>query len=274
MTTGSENFLTISDVSYAYPGSSVYALSDVSLSVANGEFACIVGPSGCGKSTLLNILSGLANPSAGTVVMDGTALVVDGVDQRSRRPRLGYLFQDARLLPWRTVRRNIELALDAAGVPRSQWRERTDRYLELCEISRFADSWPSNLSGGQRQRVAIARALAIEPASILMDEPFSTLDEVTGRSLRGKLIDLWQATGQTFIFITHSIREAVFLADHVYVMAPGPGRVLERITIDIPRPRRYESPAIAEVESRVIDSVLQYWGYEESAVAPTHGGAA
>lgn len=274
MTTVSEKFLTISDVSYAYPGSSVQALSDVSLSVAHGEFACIVGPSGCGKSTLLNILSGLAVPSAGTVVMEGTGLVVDGVDQRARRPRLGYLFQDARLLPWRTVRRNIELALDAAGVPRSQWRERTDRYLELCEISRFADSWPSNLSGGQRQRVAIARALAIEPASILMDEPFSTLDEVTGRSLRGKLIDLWQATGQTFIFITHSIREAVFLADHVYVMAPGPGRVLERITIDIPRPRRYESPAIAEVESRVIDSVLQYWGYEDPAVAPRKDGVA
>ncbi|MGB3483183.1 MAG: ABC transporter ATP-binding protein [Mycobacterium sp.] len=259
------DFLTIEGLSYAYPGSAGYALKDVSLQVASGEFACIVGPSGCGKSTLLNILSGLADPTAGTVAMDGAPIVVDGVVQATPRPRLGYLFQDARLLPWRTVRKNIELALDAADVPRESWRSRTDRYLDLCEISRFADSWPANLSGGQRQRVAIARALAIEPASVLMDEPFSTLDEVTGRSLRGKLIDLWQATGQTFIFITHSIREAVFLADHVYVMAPGPGRVLERITIDIPRPRRYESPEIAEVETRVIDSVLQYWGYEESA---------
>jgi NitT/TauT family transport system ATP-binding protein len=150
-------------------------------------------------------------------------------------------------------------------VPRAQWRDRTDRYLEMCEIAQFADAWPGNLSGGQRQRVAIARALAIEPACVLMDEPFSTLDEVTARSLRGKLIDLWQVTGQTFIFITHSIREAVFLADHVYVMAPSPGRVLERITIDIPRPRRYESPAIAEVESRMIDSVLQHWGFEDNA---------
>lgn len=262
------DFLTIDGLSYAYPGSAVHALKDVSLHVEQGEFACIVGPSGCGKSTLLNILSGLAVPSAGTVAMDGLPIVVDGVVQQAQRPRLGYLFQDARLLPWRTVRKNIELALDAADVPRASWRTRTDQYLELCEISRFADSWPANLSGGQRQRVAIARALAIEPASILMDEPFSTLDEVTGRSLRGKLIDLWQATGQTFIFITHSIREAVFLADHVYVMAPGPGRILEKITIDIPRPRRYESAAIAEVESRVIDSVLQYWGYEEPA-APT-----
>ena len=259
------DFLTIDGVSYAYPGSSGFALKDVSLRVADGEFACIVGPSGCGKSTLLNILSGLAVPNAGSVAMNGAAIVVDGVLQQAQRPRLGYLFQDARLLPWRTVRKNIELALDAAGVPRAQWRSRTDQYLDLCEISRFSDSWPANLSGGQRQRVAIARALAIEPASVLMDEPFSTLDEVTGRSLRGKLIDLWQATGQTFIFITHSIREAVFLADHLYVMAPGPGRVLERITIDIPRPRRYESPAIAEVEGRVIDSVLQYWGYEEPA---------
>ncbi|WP_197373262.1 ABC transporter ATP-binding protein [Mycolicibacterium baixiangningiae] len=257
-------FLTISGLSYAYPGSAVYALHDVGMRVAEGEFACIVGPSGCGKSTLLNILSGLSEPTAGSVSMGGTAMVVDGVPQRAARPRLGYLFQDARLLPWRTVRKNIELALDAAAVPRAQWRERTDRYLEMCEIARFADAWPGNLSGGQRQRVAIARALAIEPSCVLMDEPFSTLDEVTGRSLRRKLIDLWQATGQTFVFITHSIREAVFLADHVYVMAPGPGRVLERITIDIPRPRRYESPAIAEVETRVIDSVLQYWGFEES----------
>lgn len=271
MTTDTRSdFLTIDGLSYVYPGSTGYALKDVTLRVADGEFACIVGPSGCGKSTLLNILSGLAVPSAGTVTMGGAPMFVDGVAQQAQRPRLGYLFQDARLLPWRTVRKNIELALDAADVPRAQWRSRTDRYLDLCEITRFADSWPSNLSGGQRQRVAIARALAIEPASILMDEPFSTLDEVTGRSLRGKLIDLWQATGQTFIFITHSIREAVFLADHVYVMAPGPGRVLERITIDIPRPRRYESPAIAEVEGRVIDSVLQYWGYDESA-APSGG---
>ena len=258
------DFLRIENLSYAYPGSTAYALKDVSMRVKAGEFACIVGPSGCGKSTLLNILSGLAVPSSGSVAMAGTPIVIDGVPQAVRRPRLGYLFQDARLLPWRTVRKNIELALESAGVPRAQWRSRTDQYLELCEITRFAESWPSNLSGGQRQRVAIARALAIEPASLLMDEPFSTLDEVTGRSLRGKLIDLWQATGQTFIFITHSIREAVFLADHVYVMAPGPGRVLERITIDISRPRRYESPAIAEVEGRVIDSVLQYWGYEES----------
>jgi NitT/TauT family transport system ATP-binding protein len=257
------DFLTIEGLSYAYPGSAGYALEDVSLQVATGEFACIVGPSGCGKSTLLNILAGLAAPTTGSVTMDGEPLIADGVLQAAQRPRLGYLFQDARLLPWRTVRKNIELALEAAGVPKSAWRSRTDHYLELCEITRFADAWPANLSGGQRQRVAIARALAIEPVSVLMDEPFSTLDEVTGRSLRGKLIDLWQSTGQTFVFITHSIREAVFLADHVYVMAPGPGRILERITIDIPRPRRYESPAIAEVEGRVIDSVLQYWGYDE-----------
>lgn len=258
------DFLDISGLSYAYPGSATYALKDVSLQVAPGEFACVVGPSGCGKSTLLNILSGLAAPTAGSVTMNGTALIVDGVQQHAELPRLGYLFQDARLLPWRTVRKNIELALKSANVPRAQWHERTDRYLEMCEIGQFSESWPGNLSGGQRQRVAIARALAIEPACVFMDEPFSTLDEVTGRSLRGKLLDLWQTTGQTFIFITHSIREAVFLADHVYVMAPGPGRVLERVTIDIPRPRRYESPAIAEVEGRMIDSVLQYWSTDDA----------
>ncbi|CAA0132977.1 Bicarbonate transport ATP-binding protein CmpD [Mycolicibacterium vanbaalenii] len=259
------DFLTITDLSYAYPGNAVPALSDVSLRVAHGEFACIVGPSGCGKSTLLNILSGLATPTVGTVTVDGIPLVVDGVDQRVPRPRLGYLFQDPRLLPWRSVRKNIELALKAADVPRIEWRERADRYLDLCEIGQFAESWPGSLSGGQRQRVAIARALAIEPACVLLDEPFSALDEVTGRSLRGKLLELWAKAGQTFIFITHSIREAVFLADHVYVMAPGPGRVLERVTIDIPRPRRYESAAIAQVEGHMIDSVLQYWTTDDNA---------
>ncbi|MDY6994994.1 MAG: ABC transporter ATP-binding protein [Actinomycetota bacterium] len=259
------DFLTISDLYYAYPASTVDALSDVSLRVAEGEFACVVGPSGCGKSTLLNILSGLSTPTAGSVTIGGTPMVIDGVAQSATRPRLGYLFQDPRLLPWRTVRKNIELALKGAGVPRAQWRERTDRYLAMCEMERFAESWPGSLSGGQRQRVAIARALAIEPACVLMDEPFSALDEVTGRSLRGKLLELWAQTGQTFIFITHSIREAVFLADHVYVMAPGPGRILERITIDIPRPRRYESPEIAEVEGSVVDSVLQYWSTDDNA---------
>ena len=182
------DFLTISDLYYAYPASTVDALSDVSLRVAEGEFACVVGPSGCGKSTLLNILSGLSTPTAGSVTLGGIPMVIDGVAQPATRPRLGYLFQDPRLLPWRTVRKNIELALKGAGVPRAQWRERTDRYLAMCELERFSESWPGSLSGGQRQRVAIARALAIEPACVLMDEPFSALDEVTGRSLRGKLM--------------------------------------------------------------------------------------
>lgn len=256
-------FVTMTDVSFSYPGSSEPALRDVSMSVGQGEFACVLGPSGCGKSTLLNILSGLAVPESGDVTIDGRVMVRDGAATRADRPRLGYLFQDARLLPWRTVRKNIELALQAADFPREEWRERTDRYLEMCDIARFAESWPGNLSGGQRQRVAVARALAIEPVGVLMDEPFSTLDEVTGRFLRQELLDLWQHTSQTIVFITHSVREAVFLADQLYVMAPSPGRILERTAIDLTRPRRYEDPAIAELEGRVIDSVLHLWGYDD-----------
>jgi NitT/TauT family transport system ATP-binding protein len=262
--TATQDFVSIEGLSYAYPGTERYALKDVSISVARGEFACVLGPSGCGKSTLLNILTGLATPQEGTVVLDGQVLAADGrAVPAEERARLGYVFQDARLLPWRTVRQNIELALKAARVPKDEWEERVMRYLELCEIARFVDSWPGNLSGGQRQRVAIARALAIEPASVLMDEPFSTLDEVTARFLRAELLEIWERTGRTVIFITHSIREAVFLADHIYVMTAGPGRVLERITIDVPRPRRYEDPHLTELEGEIVSSVLQHWGYAE-----------
>lgn len=259
---GEQNYIRVAEVTYAYPGAADFALKDISLFVGQGEFACIVGPSGCGKSTLLNLLTGLACPDSGDIWLGGMQVAGPGVSAGVRRPRLGYLFQDARLLPWRTVRVNIELALRGAAVPKADWDERVHRYLRLCEIEEYVDSWPGQLSGGQRQRAAIARAMAIEPACVLMDEPFSALDEVTARSLRRKLLEVWASTGQTIIFITHSIREAVFLADDVYVMAPGPGRVLEKVKIGLPRPRRYEDPAIAEIEGDMVSRVLGYWGFE------------
>lgn len=255
------HFVEIEGVGFSYAGGSRPALEEASLSIAKGEFACILGPSGCGKSTLLTILSGLASPSKGRVTIDGTVVYDGGRRTSGDIPQLGYVFQDARLLPWRTARQNIELALKAAGMPQNAWAKQVDKYLDMCGILEYAESWPGNLSGGQRQRVAIARALAIEPASILMDEPFSTLDEVTARFLRSELLEVWRRTGQTIVFVTHSIREAVFLADHIYVMTSGPGRVLDRITIDVPRPRSYEDPHLTEIEGEIVGSVLQRWGY-------------
>lgn len=258
-----KNFVDIENLGFAYPGGDRPALADATLTIAKGEFACVLGPSGCGKSTLLSILSGLARPSKGRVEIDGQLIYENGKMVVDEPPPLGYVFQDARLLPWRTVRQNINLALKAAGKPQTTWDGTVQKYLGMCGIAEYADVWPGNLSGGQRQRVAIARALSIEPASVLMDEPFSTLDEVTARFLRSELLELWQRTGQTVVFVTHSIREAVFLADNIYVMTSGPGRVLERIPIDVPRPRRYEDPHLTEIEGSIVGSVLKHWGYTD-----------
>ena len=261
----SSRVVEIEDLAFGYGEAKQPALDGLTLSIEHGEFACVLGPSGCGKSTLLGILSGLYAPQRGRVAVDGTLVYEGGRRMAREAPPMGYVFQDPRLLPWRRVRQNIELALRAAGVPQAEWERRVSRYLDMCGIGPFAESWPGNLSGGQRQRVAIARALAIEPTLVLMDEPFSTLDEVTARFLRRELLDVWERTGQTIIFVTHSIREAVFLADHVYVMTAGPGKLLERRTIEIPRPRVYEDPRLTEIEAGMVEWVLRHWGFYENA---------
>jgi NitT/TauT family transport system ATP-binding protein len=183
------------------------------------------------------------------------------------RPRVGYVFQDHRLLPWRTVAANLELVLEASGLPRGEWDTRIDRYLDILQIGQFRKAWPMRLSGGQRQRVSIARALAIDPAVVLMDEPFSTLDEVTARTMRRQLVELWQESSRTIVFVTHSIREAIFLADRVVVLTKGPARLLEDVEVAIERPRRYEDAEITELESHIVDRVMGVWGYEEGAPA-------
>lgn len=260
-------FIEIAGLTFRYPGAEVPAISGIDLTVQKGEFSCIVGPSGCGKSTLLTILSGLVAPEAGAVTIEGQAIYKDGRRTVDELPRCGYMFQDARLLPWRTVRDNISIALKAAGVPEEQWGDKVADLVRMLRIEPFVDSWPLNLSGGQRHRVAIARALAIEPAFILMDEPFSTLDEVTARFLRTELLDVWERTGTTIVFVTHSIREAVFLGDTINLMTKGPGMVFDVRRIDARRPRRYEDPSLAEIEGSVVETVLDAWGYHEQSTA-------
>ncbi|MEX1179067.1 MAG: ABC transporter ATP-binding protein [Nitriliruptor sp.] len=210
----------------------VVALSDVSLDVAPGDFVSLIGPSGCGKSTLLRTIADLTPATDGEVQVRGKSAHQARCDRD-----YGMVFQKATLFNWRTVRRNVELPLEIMGHSREERTRRADEMLELVELSEFAKKRPQQLSGGMQQRVAIARALAFEPALLLMDEPFGALDEITRERLNDELLRIWQRTGTTIIFVTHSIPEAVFLSNRIVVMSPRPGRVLAEIPVDLPYPR-------------------------------------
>jgi NitT/TauT family transport system ATP-binding protein len=215
------------------------ALNNVNLRVGRGEFISVIGPSGCGKSTLLRLVGGLLQPTAGRVDLAGATPA-----ESQRRKAIGYVFQDASLLPWRTVVANVALPLEVNRRPRGGGRRRDPRdLLELVGLSQFEGYYPRELSGGMQQRVALARALVFEPSLLLMDEPFGALDEITRRAMRYELLRIWQAhNGQdadrkTVIFVTHSISEAITLSDRVVVMSGSPGTVRAVIEIDLPRPR-------------------------------------
>ncbi len=215
----------------------VVALSEVNLEVADGEFVCLLGRSGCGKSTLLSMIAGLAHPSAGRIDTHGN--------------RVGMMFQDANLFPWLTVRGNIELALRLSGVPRTEWPTRVAELLEMVQLPQAADQRPHQLSGGMRQRVALARALAQDCRILLMDEPFAALDALTRDALHEEVERVWAERGITVIFVTHNVREAARLSDRVVVMSPSPGRIVDQVEIDLPRPRRMEDAAVAEQSGRL-----------------------
>ncbi|HET7678015.1 MAG TPA: ABC transporter ATP-binding protein, partial [Candidatus Limnocylindrales bacterium] len=190
--------------------------------------AAVIGPNGSGKSTLLRLVGGLLAPEAGSVSLDGRPVV--GPD-----PRVGFVFQEPRLLPWRDARDNVAYPLELAGLPAGARRRRALELLELVGVADFAAARPHELSGGMRQRVAIARALALEPAVLLLDEPFSALDALTRERLNAELLELWGRTGTTILLVTHSIAEAVFLADRVLVLSPRPGRVVADVAVPLPR---------------------------------------
>jgi NitT/TauT family transport system ATP-binding protein len=225
-------------------GRSAPVLVDVELDVAERELLCILGPSGCGKSTLLNIVAGFVQPSGGAVLVDGQPVTGPGAER-------GVVFQEYVLFPWLTVAGNVEFGLVLKGTPADERRRTVGRYLELVGLGGHADKFPVQLSGGMKQRVAIARALANNPAIILMDEPFGALDAQTREVLQDELSRIQRVEHKTILFVTHSIREAVYLADRVLVMTSAPGRVKEIFPIELPDARDRFAPAFTEYESRI-----------------------
>ncbi len=236
------------DVSLTFRGGrTVHALDGVSLDVRPGEVVALIGPNGCGKSTLLRVLSGLIASDRGTVSVDGHP--VTGPD-----PRIGLVFQEPRLLAWRSAADNVAFPLELAGRPRAERAARAAELLDLLAVTEVGSARPRTLSGGMRQRVSIARALALEPAVLLLDEPFSALDALTRERLNAELQELWGRLGTTIVLVTHSISEAVFLADRVVVLSPRPGHVVADIGVDLPRPRRLDgidAAAAADIAARV-----------------------
>ncbi|MEQ3549546.1 ABC transporter ATP-binding protein [Pseudonocardia nematodicida] len=247
--------LRVSGVDKIYPTrrGEVHALSGIDLDIGRGEFVSLVGRSGCGKTTLLRILSGLLAPTAGTVEAGGRSAWVSGHRNDAVFAEFGLVFQEANLFPWFTVADNIALPLKLRGVGKAQRRARA---VELCGtvgLSGFEDSHPRELSGGMRQRAAIARALACDPSVLLMDEPFGALDAMTRDRMNLELQRIHAESGATVVFVTHSITEAVFLADRVVLLTPRPGRIRSITGIDLPRPRSAETEASAEFGGIVRD---------------------
>src|SRR6266550_7992839 len=223
--------VSIRGISKQFKGGTT-ALQDIDLEVEQGEFVSLIGPSGCGKSTLLRIVGDLIEPSAGEIQVNGKTA------RRARRDHdYGIVFQDAVLYEWRTVSKNIALPLELAGWDRNRRQTRVDEMLELVELQGFEEHYPWQLSGGMQQRVAIARALSFDPALLLMDEPFGALDEMTRERLNMELLRIWEQSGSTIVFVTHSIAEAVFLSTRVVVMSARPGRITTVIPVDLPQPR-------------------------------------
>ncbi len=219
----------------------VTALSDVSLSIQRGEFVSLIGPSGCGKTTLMRVIADLEQPSAGSILVNGVS------PQEARQKRAyGYVFQAAALYPWRNVLRNVMLPLEIIGLAPAERRERARAQLALVGLEGFEGKYPWQLSGGMQQRVSIARAMALQPELLLMDEPFGALDEITRDHLNEQLLRLWERTGKTVIFVTHSISEAVFLSNRIVVMSPRPGRIIEVIDNRLPAGRQLDVRETAE----------------------------
>ena len=237
------------------------ALSNVSLQVAEGEFVSFIGPSGCGKTTMLRVIADLQQPTSGTLFVNGMK-----AEQARLARRYGYVFQAPALFPWRTIEKNIKLPLEIMGFSESEQRQRAARYLAMVNLTGFERKFPWQLSGGMQQRVSIARALSFDPELLLMDEPFGALYEIVRDDLNEQLLQLWDKTGKTVLFVTHSIPEAVFLSTRIVVMSPRPGRIIDVIDCNFPRNRTLEvreTPEFLKIAQRVRAGLRAGHSYDE-----------
>ena len=232
--------LVLEGIDVDFPNSTVRALQNVSLSCAPGEFVVVVGPSGCGKSTLLNVAAGMLKPARGTVQLDGRTTDGPGPDR-------AMVFQDHGLFPWLTAAGNIEFGLKMLGIPRSEREDRVNAALHLVHLQTKRDKLIHELSGGMRQRIAIARALVMDPAVLLMDEPFAALDAQTRTLLHGQLQEMWVETKKTILFVTHSVGEAVRMADRIIVLHAHPGRIRREVKVQLSHPRNFDSDDVSEI---------------------------
>lgn len=226
------------------------ALQDIDLDIAPGQFTCLLGPSGCGKSTLLNAVAGFSHPTGGSITVDGRPVTGPG-------PERGMVFQEYALFPWMTVENNIGFGLEIKGVPRARIAGTVEKLLHMLSLLEFRARYPKDLSGGMRQRVAIARVLALDSPVMLMDEPFGALDALTRRNLQDELLRIWSETRKTILFVTHSIEEALYLADRIVVMTYRPGTVKRDILVELARPRDPASAAFNELKRELGHLVME-----------------
>jgi NitT/TauT family transport system ATP-binding protein len=241
----------------------VDALSKVDLQIADGEFVSFIGPSGCGKTTILRVIADLQQPTSGSLLVNGMS-----AEQARLARAYGYVFQAPALFPWRTIEKNLKLPLEVMGFSDSEQRQRAARYLALVNLTGFERKFPWQLSGGMQQRVSIARALSFDPDLLLMDEPFGALDEIVRDHLNEQLLQLWDKTKKTVLFVTHSIPEAVFLSTKIVVMSPRPGRIIDIIDCDFPRQRTLEIRETSEflkVAQRVRVGLRAGHSYDEQS---------
>lgn len=245
--------IDVAEVSIVFdtPDGQVVAVDRASFQVRRGEFVCLLGPSGCGKSTLLNAIAGFETPYGGAVAIDGQNIRGPGPDR-------GMVFQQPFLFPWKSVRNNIMHGPRMSGKSKAEASAIADQLINMIGLARFSNAYPHTLSGGMQQRVAIARALANKPGILLMDEPFGALDAQTRIVMQENLLGLWEQTQTTIVFVTHDIEEAIFLADRVFVMSAGPGRILAAIDVDLPRPRRDDvlaQPEYVSLKQQCLDLI-------------------
>jgi NitT/TauT family transport system ATP-binding protein len=242
-------------------GSPVHALSGVDLIVSKGDFVSLIGPSGCGKTTLMRVIADLQKPTSGSVRVDGLS-----PEEARLKRAYGYVFQAPALYPWRTVESNVTLPLEIMGISKAERAGRAKRVLDLVNLTGFEKKFPWQLSGGMQQRVSIARALSFDPDILLMDEPFGALDEILRDHLNEQLIQLWDRTAKTVIFVTHSIPEAVFLSTRIVVMSPRPGRIIDIIESRLPPARTLdirETPEFMKIAKRVRDGLRAAHSYDD-----------